>query len=579
MPLAARTERALLDAFGLEPSAEGRRALAASLRAAADAVDGDAASPSSEPAPPPRVDGADAGSPAPASRAARGFDVRQYPSAHVALRVMYAGWDYHGFAQQGSDASGVRTVEGALFSALRRTKLIAPDATPEDVAYTRCGRTDAGVSALGQIVSLRLRSKRRGPTKEERPEETRTDGGDDETSGRRGTETDVSNASSSEEIGGGKKTFEADAKVAFDDRTLPTLPTRRAARAGFVKAPDLYFVDNADDELDYCALLNRALPEDVRVTGWGYVHETFSARFDCEYRAYKYFFVTHAGDSPGLDLAAMRDAARRFEGTHNFRNLCKMDARNVHNYVRTVYRCDVVDADDEDDWHDGGGARGAVGAVGFSAVGSGSGSGSGSGATSGSPPRLCYVRVEGSAFLWHQVRCMAAVLFLVGLRRETPDVVDALLDAGRFQSGKPQYEMAPDAPLVLWRCGFARDALRLTASPAARAHMQVHAAQHAAAHLKRAAVWAELWASLRIDEDETKNEKRREAEPGENDVKAASGSSVAGEVVDAACALSAPGRAAGVGAAKAAHVPLERRPTEMTYEERRARIEEKEGVR
>jgi hypothetical protein len=103
--------------------------------------------------------------------------------------------------------------------------------------------------------------------------------------------------------------------------------------------------------------------------------------------------------------------------------------------------------------------------------------------------------------------------------------------------------------------------------------MQVHAAQHAAAHLKRAAVWAELWASLRTDK-----KKRREAEPGENDF-AASGSSVAGEVVDAACALSAPGRAAGVGAAKAAHVPLERRPTEMTYEERRARIEEKEGKR
>ena len=170
MPLAARTERALLDAFGLEPSAEGRRALAASLRAAADVVDGDAASPSSEPAPPPRVDdGADAGPPAPASRAARGFDVREYPSAYVALRVMYAGWDYRGFAQQGSD--GVRTVEGALFSALRRTRLIAPDAAPEDVAYTRCGRTDAGVSALGQIVSLRLRSKR-GTKGETRREET-----------------------------------------------------------------------------------------------------------------------------------------------------------------------------------------------------------------------------------------------------------------------------------------------------------------------------------------------------------------------------------------------------------------------
>ena len=570
MPLAARTERALLDAFGLEPSAEGRRALAASLRAAADVVDGDAASPSSEPAPPPRVDdGADAGPPAPASRAARGFDVREYPSAYVALRVMYAGWDYRGFAQQGSD--GVRTVEGALFSALRRTRLIAPDAAPEDVAYTRCGRTDAGVSALGQIVSLRLRSKR-GTKGRKRREET-NEGPDPRT--RRDVDVD-------EDVDEDEKKNDGAPRASSGDR--------RAARFDSTHPPPggVFFAEHAEDELDYCALLNRALPEDVRVTGWGYVHESFSARFDCEFRLYKYFFCAFPdpaeraegplgdeGDEAlsGLDLDAMRDAARRFEGTHDFRNLCKMDARNVHNYVRTVYRCDVVDAADAGAWEDGGGARGTRGALGFSRLKK-----SETETSAGSPPGLCYVRVEGSAFLWHQVRCMAAVLFLVGLRRETPDVVDALLDKTKFKNGKPQYEMAPDAPLVLWRCGFARDALRLTASAAARAQMQVHAARHTAASLKRAAVWAELWASLRA-----------EAEPGEGDgtgtsaareADDASGSLVAGEVVAAACALSAPGRAAGGGAAaKAAYVPLERRATEMTYEERRARIEEKEAER
>ena len=577
MPLAARTERALLDAFGLEPSAEGRRALAASLRAAADVVDGDAASPSSEPAPPPRVDdGADAGPSAPASRAARGFDVREYPSAYVALRVMYAGWDYRGFAQQGSD--GVRTVEGALFSALRRTRLIAPDAAPEDVAYTRCGRTDAGVSALGQIVSLRLRSKR-GTKGRKRREET-SEGPDPRT--RRDVDVDED-----------EKKNDGAPRASSGDR--------RAARFDSTHPPPggVFFAEHAEDELDYCALLNRALPEDVRVTGWGYVHESFSARFDCEFRLYKYFFCAFPdpaeraegplgdeGDEAlsGLDLDAMRDAARRFEGTHDFRNLCKMDARNVHNYVRTVYRCDVVDAADAGAWEDGGGARGTRGALGFSRLKAHTSSAHtstsrrSSGTSAGSPPGLCYVRVEGSAFLWHQVRCMAAVLFLVGLRRETPDIVDALLDKTKFKNGKPQYEMAPDAPLVLWRCGFARDALRLTASAAARAQMQVHAARHTAASLKRAAVWAELWASLRA-----------EAEPGEGDgtgtsaareADDASGSLVAGEVVAAACALSAPGRAAGGGAAaKAAHVPLERRATEMTYEERRARIEEKEAER
>ena len=585
MPLAARTERALLDAFGLEPSAEGRRALAASLRAAADVVDGDAASPSSEPAPPPRVDdGADAGPPAPASRAARGFDVREYPSAHVALRVMYAGWDYRGFAQQGSD--GVRTVEGALFSALRRTRLIAPDAAPEDVAYTRCGRTDAGVSALGQIVSLRLRSKRGTKGEKRRAQETNEGPtrdplftSDDDASDDAKRRSELRNEKTKKRNDGAP-------------RAATSSGDRRAARSDSTRPPPggVFFAEHAEDELDYCALLNRALPEDVRVTGWGYVHESFSARFDCEFRLYKYFFcafpdcadsapagpLSAEGDGktfqklPSLDLDAMRDAARRFEGTHDFRNLCKMDARNVHNYVRTVYRCDVVDAADAGAWEDGGGARGTRGALGFSRLNK-------SETSAGSPPGMCYVRVEGSAFLWHQVRCMAAVLFLVGLRRETPDVVDALLDATKFANGKPQYEMAPDAPLVLWRCGFARDALRLTASAAARAQMQVHAARHTAANLKRAAVWAELWASLRA-----------EAEAGEGDGNAsaareaddASGSLVAGEVVAAACALSAPGRAAGGGAAaKAAYVPLERRATEMTYEERRARIEEKEAER
>lgn len=586
MPLAARTERALLDAFGLEPSAEGRRALAASLRAAADVVDGDAASPSSEPAPPPRVDdGADAGPPAPASRAARGFDVREYPSAYVALRVMYAGWDYRGFAQQGSD--GVRTVEGALFSALRRTRLIAPDAAPEDVAYTRCGRTDAGVSALGQIVSLRLRSKRGTKGGKRRAQET------NEGPLRDPLFTSLHDASDD----AFSRRSELLSRNESRNDGAPLLGAsrgdRRAARSDSTHPPPggVFFAEHADDELDYCALLNRALPEDVRVTGWGYVHESFSARFDCEFRLYKYFFcafpdcadaapagpLSAEGDEKtkpkkpsSLDLDAMRDAARRFEGTHDFRNLCKMDARNVHNYVRTVYRCDVVDAADAGAWEDGGGARGTRGALGFSRLKK-------SETSAGSPPGLCYVRVEGSAFLWHQVRCMAAVLFLVGLRRETPDVVDALLDATKFENGKPQYEMAPDAPLVLWRCGFARDALRLTASAAARAQMQVHAARHTAASLKRAAVWAELWASLRA-----------EAEAGEGDGNAsaareaddASGSLVAGEVVAAACALSAPGRAAGGGAAaKAAYVPLERRATEMTYEERRARIEEKEAER
>ena len=384
-------------ARGVPP--RGRRAL----------VDGDAASPSSEPAPPPRARRCRRGS----LRAclARGARLRR---ARVPLRVRRAPrdvrrWDYRGFAQQGSGRrahGGGRALLGAAAHAAHRARR-GSGAT----RYTRCGRTDAGVSALGQIVSLRLRSKR-GTKGRKRREET-NEGPDPRT----------------------RRDVDATCRRRREKkRRRPSRFERRPPRGAFrfdTSSPRgggrrVFFAEHAEDELDYCALLNRALPEDVRVTGWGYVHESFSARFDCEFRLYKYFFCAFPdpaervegplgdeGDEAlsGLDLDAMRDAARRFEGTHDFRNLCKMDARNVHNYVRTVYRCDVVDAADAGSWEDGGGARGR-GALRFSRLKAHTSSAHtstsrrSSGTSAGVPPGLCYVRVEGSAFLWHQVRCM-----------------------------------------------------------------------------------------------------------------------------------------------------------------------------
>ena len=55
----------------------------------------------------------------------------------------------------GVDAA--ETVETHLFAALRATRLIAADATWAQCGYSRCGRTDKGVSALRQLVALKLR--------------------------------------------------------------------------------------------------------------------------------------------------------------------------------------------------------------------------------------------------------------------------------------------------------------------------------------------------------------------------------------------------------------------------------------
>eukprot|EP00668_Euglena_longa_P034653 GGOE01044484.1.p1 GENE.GGOE01044484.1~~GGOE01044484.1.p1 ORF type:complete len:474 (-),score=111.94 GGOE01044484.1:214-1635(-) len=81
------------------------------------------------------------------------YNVSEHPQRHIALRVAYIGERYSGLAMQ--VGSSVPTVEGELFNALQKTCLIS---NPNDCAFSRCGRTDRGVSAIGQVVALRVRS-------------------------------------------------------------------------------------------------------------------------------------------------------------------------------------------------------------------------------------------------------------------------------------------------------------------------------------------------------------------------------------------------------------------------------------
>ncbi len=107
-------------------------------------------------------------------KARRAFDFAQYKRRHVLFRVAYFGWDYHGFAVQ--ETSG-KTVESELFRALSLTRygsgifkhdfrlggtiLSVSCRLIEDRQssnYHRCGRTDKGVSAFHQVVSIDVRS-------------------------------------------------------------------------------------------------------------------------------------------------------------------------------------------------------------------------------------------------------------------------------------------------------------------------------------------------------------------------------------------------------------------------------------
>lgn len=61
--------------------------------------------------------------------------------------------------------------------------------------------------------------------------------------------------------------------------------------------------------------------------------------------------------------------------------------------------------------------------------------------------------IRGSSFLWHQIRCIVAVLVRVGSGVESPDVVARLLDVAVNHTVEG-YNMAEDYPLMLWDCEY-----------------------------------------------------------------------------------------------------------------------------
>uniref|UniRef100_W5LJV2 Pseudouridylate synthase 3 n=2 Tax=Astyanax mexicanus TaxID=7994 RepID=W5LJV2_ASTMX len=294
-------------------------------------------------------------------KAERVFDFSVHPRRHVAIRLAYLGWNYQGFAvQENTD----NTVEARLFEALLKTRLIQDRQSSN---YHRCGRTDKGVSAYSQVISIDLRSC--------------------QYSGLGVTVPD-----------------------GIDPKS---------------NAPK--------EELPYVKILNRVLPPDIRALCWSPAETGFSARFDCVYRTYRYYFPR--GE---LDVELMATAARRYEGTHDYRNLCKMDVGNgVLQFQRTIQSASVQPAQPCEP-------------------------------CPVNPLQLYVFEVKGLAFLYHQVRCMMAVLLLIGQKLEAPEIIDKLLDVEN-NPRKPQYSMAVDYPLVLHECHF--EGLKWNKEPEEESHV------------------------------------------------------------------------------------------------------------
>ena len=61
--------------------------------------------------------------------------------------------------------------------------------------------------------------------------------------------------------------------------------------------------------------------------------------------------------------------------------------------------------------------------------------------------------IKGSAFLWHQVRFMMAVLFMIGKKQEPNTVIQQLFDT-KVLTEKPNFDFAEGNNLILSDCGF-----------------------------------------------------------------------------------------------------------------------------
>lgn len=300
------------------------------------------------------------------------FNIGDYAHHKIALKFCYNGWEYNGLAFQ-SEVTPLPTVEGVIFDALCKARLIDREAGFEGCDWARCGRTDHGVSSAGQVISLRMRSSNRP---------IRSRGSPTEDDGSTGTEF----------------------------------------------YPDIRYIQ----------VLNQILPPSIRMLAWCPVKPDFSARFNCRSRHYKYFFESLPPPAAPLDILRMQEAASRLVGEHDFRNFCKLDgAKQIQSHCRRVKSATISQANHP--------------------------------TREGEQP-LYVLDLVGSAFLWHQVRHMMAILFLVGQGLEKVDIIDALLNVAHNNpnappelavcEGRPIYEMSAALPLMLWACGFDDEDIR-----------------------------------------------------------------------------------------------------------------------
>jgi tRNA pseudouridine38-40 synthase len=155
--------------------------------------------------------------------------------------------------------------------------------------------------------------------------------------------------------------------------------------------------------------MNSRLPGDIAIRSAAEAPEGFHAARSAVGKTYRYrLYVAPAPPAlrrqqvwhywRALDRRAMRAAGRRLIGTHDFRGLATA-AEQREDTVRTIFRCDVIDAGPE-----------------------------------------LHITVQGDGFLYNMVRNVVGTLVEIGRGRWGPERIDRIL------AGRNRREAGPTAP-------------------------------------------------------------------------------------------------------------------------------------
>ncbi|KAH6781178.1 Pseudouridine synthase family protein [Perilla frutescens var. hirtella] len=178
--------------------------------------------------------------------------------------------------------------------------------------------------------------------------------------------------------------------------------------------------------------LNGLLPPDIRIREVRSVPPEFHARFSVTSKIYNYKIYNDTIMDPfqrhcvyhsayKLNPEAMRDAAKHFVGKHDFSAFANA-SRNDRppNPVKNIFRFDVIEMGP-----------------------------------------ILHLEVEGSGFLYRQVRNMVALLLQVGREAVPPDIVPRIL-ASRDRKELARYTLlVPPHGLCLFTVNYNDDHLRL----------------------------------------------------------------------------------------------------------------------